>query len=97
MPPQGVVGGDFHLVLPMGQTANQEDLETAAPNSPFELLDMGDISVSSSKDMAWCTFLVQEPGSTAENRMVALYTAVLGKSGESWVIMHAQKSMAFPL
>lgn len=91
------MGKDFHLVLPMGQTANQADLETAASSSPFDLLDYGDIKVSQSQDMAYGSFLAQDPSSTADMRMATLYTAVLGKEDGKWVIVHAQKSMAFPM
>ncbi|RYG98427.1 hypothetical protein EON65_51460 [archaeon] len=91
----GIVSPDFHLVLPMGQTANQTDLETAASSSPFELLDVGDITISSARDMAHTTFLAKDP---ADQSLVSIYTMIFGKNKDGrWVIVHAQKSLAFPL
>jgi hypothetical protein len=93
---QGVVEDDFHLVLPMGQTANREDLESSAPSTPLELLQLGDITISASKDMAYATFLVREANS-GDQAMVSLYTVILGRKKDAWVLVHAQKTLAFPL
>jgi hypothetical protein len=94
----GIVSSDFHLVHPMGQAANAADLEAAAATSPMELVEMGETVLATGKDMAYTTFLVKDPAtSSSEQVMVVLYTGVLGKEREAWRLLHAQKTLAFPL
>eukprot|EP00981_Chlorochromonas_danica_P010108 scaffold3044_cov176-Ochromonas_danica.AAC.26 len=77
----GIVGKEFNLFLPLGEHANQEELESKASSSPQEIIDYGEIVVAASKDLAYSTALAQEAPAAnkgpADPTLAVLYTLVL--------------------
>lgn len=59
----------------------------------MQLIQIDNVVVAGSHDLAYATFLAQELNE-AGKLVLYVYTGIFNKEGGAWKIVHAQKSLA---